>query len=87
MNEISVNNEINEMRSNWTASEIEEILDSKLIDLIYRAQTVHRRFHPEGTVQLVEPAEHQNRGLQGRLQILLPVGLITPKKPASNMNP
>ena len=52
MNEISVNNEINEIRTNWTASEIEEILSSPLIDLIYRAQTVHRAYHPGGKVQL-----------------------------------
>ncbi len=52
MNEISVDTKINEHRTNWSASEIEEIMRSPLIDLIYRAQTVHRAYHPGGKVQL-----------------------------------
>ncbi|MGD9828065.1 MAG: biotin synthase BioB [Hyphomicrobiaceae bacterium] len=39
-------------RHDWTSEEILEILESPLIDLVYRAQTVHRRHHEDNTVQL-----------------------------------
>ncbi len=52
MNEISVKNDINDLRYDWTTSEIEEILSAPLVDLVYRAQSVHRHYHPGGKVQL-----------------------------------
>ncbi|HEY1797787.1 MAG TPA: biotin synthase BioB [Stellaceae bacterium] len=39
------------IRHDWTAAEIEALLTTPLLDLLYRAQTVHRR-HQDGGVQL-----------------------------------
>lgn len=41
-----------EIRTDWTISEIEEIYHSPLLDLIYRAATVHREYHDTGEVQV-----------------------------------
>lgn len=40
------------IRHDWTVPEILEILESPLTELVYRAQTVHRQFHEDNTVQL-----------------------------------
>ncbi|MEM7749293.1 MAG: biotin synthase, partial [Pseudomonadota bacterium] len=40
------------LRHDWTADEILEILQTPLIELVHRAQTVHKQYHPENTVQL-----------------------------------
>lgn len=40
------------IRHDWTTDEIVELLESPLMDLLYKAQTVHKHFHEEGTVQL-----------------------------------
>ncbi len=47
MNEIS-----SEIRHNWTHSQIREIYDTPLIELIYRAATVHRNYHDPLKVQM-----------------------------------
>jgi biotin synthase len=39
------------IRHDWTAAEIEVLLTLPLLDLLYRAQTIHRR-HQDGAVQL-----------------------------------
>lgn len=39
-------------RHDWSADEILEILQSPLITLVHRAQSIHRQWHEEGTVQL-----------------------------------
>ncbi len=39
------------LRHNWTVDEIEELLKLPLLDLVYRAQGIHRRFQDD-TVQL-----------------------------------
>src|ERR1700748_246731 len=39
-------------RNNWTISEIKEIYDTPLLDLIYRAATVHREYNDTGEVQV-----------------------------------
>jgi biotin synthase len=39
-------------RHDWSADEILEILKSPLIALVHRAQSIHRHWHEEGTVQL-----------------------------------
>ncbi len=39
-------------RHDWSADEILAILQSPLIALVHRAQSVHRHWHEEGTVQL-----------------------------------
>ncbi len=41
-----------EVKNNWTLEEISEIYHSPLMELIYRAQTVHREFHETGEVQV-----------------------------------
>src|SRR3954469_12748421 len=38
-------------RHDWSAAEIESIYTAPLIDLVYRAQLVHREFHPPNQVQ------------------------------------
>jgi len=41
-----------EIRTDWTTEEVLEILQSPLLDLVYRAQTIHREHHEDNTVQL-----------------------------------
>jgi biotin synthase len=41
-----------EIRNNWTREEISEIYNSSILDLIYRAATVHREFHTADEVQV-----------------------------------
>ncbi|MDE3213897.1 MAG: biotin synthase BioB [Bacteroidota bacterium] len=41
-----------EIRNNWTREEISEIYHSPLLELIYEAATVHRKFHSTGEVQV-----------------------------------
>ncbi len=40
-----------DIRHDWTVEEIKQILETPLLDLVYRAQTMHRR-HQDDTVQL-----------------------------------
>ncbi len=40
------------IRHDWTVSEVRAIHDTPLMDLLHRAQTVHRAFHESGEVQL-----------------------------------
>ena len=42
----------NMLRNNWALSEIKEIYDTPLLDLIYRAATVHRQYNETGEVQV-----------------------------------
>ena len=39
-------------RYDWTTAEILEILQQPLLDLVYRAQTTHRHYHPQNDIQL-----------------------------------
>ena len=39
-------------RHDWTSSEILDILQQPLLDLVYQAQTVHRQHHPNNQIQL-----------------------------------
>lgn len=41
-----------ELRNNWTKEEITEIYNTPLMELIYRAATVHREYHETGEVQV-----------------------------------
>ncbi|MFU8860720.1 MAG: biotin synthase BioB [Cyclonatronaceae bacterium] len=41
-----------EIRTDWSKSEIEEIYRTPLMELIYRAATVHREYHRTGEVQV-----------------------------------
>lgn len=41
-----------QLRNNWTREEIAEIYNSPVLELIYRAATVHREFHEAGEVQV-----------------------------------
>lgn len=43
---------MSDIRTDWTAEEVQDILESPFLDLMYRAQTVHRKYHEENTVQL-----------------------------------
>lgn len=40
------------IRNNWTIQEIEEIYNLPVLDLIYKAATVHREYHEAGEVQV-----------------------------------
>jgi biotin synthase len=40
------------IRTNWTREEIAEIFHSPILDLVYRAATVHRQFHDPREVQV-----------------------------------
>lgn len=41
-----------DIRTDWTFKEIEEIYHTPLLDLIYTAATVHRKYHDTGEVQV-----------------------------------
>ncbi len=41
-----------EIRHDWTTAEIRALLEAPLMDLLYRAQTVHRAHHQDNAVQL-----------------------------------
>src|SRR5689334_12310438 len=41
-----------EIRHDWTLDEVRELFDAPLLDLVYRAATVHRRHHRAGEVQV-----------------------------------
>jgi biotin synthase len=41
-----------DIRNNWTKQEITEIYNTPVMDLIYRAATVHRQFHDSNEVQV-----------------------------------
>lgn len=41
-----------EIRNNWTREEIAEIYNSPIMDLMYRAATVHREYHTASEVQV-----------------------------------
>jgi len=40
------------IRYNWTTSEILDLLQQPLLDLVYQAQTVHRQYQPANQIQL-----------------------------------
>ncbi|WEK38188.1 MAG: biotin synthase BioB [Candidatus Pseudobacter hemicellulosilyticus] len=40
------------IRTNWTPEEVKEIYDTPLLELIYRAATVHREYNDTGEVQV-----------------------------------
>lgn len=41
-----------EIRNNWTRAEIQEIYDLPVLELVYKAATVHREFHDSREVQV-----------------------------------
>jgi biotin synthase len=43
---------MSDIRNNWTLQEVSEIYHSPLLDLVYRAATVHRSHHVPGEVQV-----------------------------------
>jgi biotin synthase len=43
---------MNSIRNNWTREEISAIFNTPVLDLIYRAATVHRQFHDASEVQV-----------------------------------
>ncbi len=43
---------MNDIRNNWTIEEIKEIYHSPLLELIYRAATIHRKYHSTAEVQV-----------------------------------
>jgi biotin synthase len=80
------------IRHDWTAAEIEALLTTSLLDLLYHAQTVHRR-HQDGAVQLASllsiktggcpedcaycpQSAHYARGTGVGREALMPVGTV-----------
>ena len=49
MNKIYNNNSI--LRHNWTSDEAKSIIDQPLLDLVYKAQTIHRSNFPKNEIQ------------------------------------
>src|SRR6202142_4311575 len=47
---ISLHSDIS-LRFDWTKSEVQSIYRTPLPDLLFRAQTIHRQFHPPDRVQ------------------------------------
>ncbi|TDL28804.1 biotin synthase [Rickenella mellea] len=42
----------NELRHNWTKSQVQQIYDTPLLELVFRAASVHRQFHDPNKIQL-----------------------------------
>jgi biotin synthase-like enzyme len=61
------------IRNNWTISEINEIYHTPLLDLVYRAATVHREFNETGEVQVCTLLSIKTGRMFRRLR-LLPAG-------------
>src|SRR5690349_842381 len=40
------------VRANWTREEVTEIYHQPILDLLFQAQQVHRKFHPANQVQI-----------------------------------
>ena len=43
---------MNQIRNNWTIDEVKEIYNTPLLDLVFRAATVHRKYNDTGEVQV-----------------------------------
>jgi biotin synthase len=43
---------MSEIRHNWTKEEILEIYNKPMMDLLYEAATVHRKYHDPNVVQV-----------------------------------
>lgn len=43
---------MNEMRNDWTVDEVQKIYNSALLDLIFKAATIHRKYNDTGEVQV-----------------------------------
>ena len=43
----------NSLRFDWTKSEVQSIYRTALPDLLFRAQTIHRQFHPPDGINAV----------------------------------
>ena len=59
------------MRHDWDLAEIEALLELPLVDLLWRAQQVHRDAHPDGYhVQLASLLSVKTRRLRRGLRLL-----------------
>jgi len=43
---------VSTVRHDWTTTEILDLLQQPLLELVYQAQTIHRQYHPQGDIQL-----------------------------------
>ena len=43
---------MSDIRYDWTTDEILDLLQLPLLDLVYQAQTVHRRYNDPNSIQL-----------------------------------
>jgi biotin synthase len=48
----AIGNASKDIRHDWSAEEVQDILEAPLMDLLYRAQTVHRQYNEDNSVQL-----------------------------------
>ncbi len=44
--------EVNQIRNDWSIAEVKEIYHRPLLDLVYKAATIHRKFHDPSEVQV-----------------------------------
>ncbi len=51
------------IRNDWSEEEISEIYNTPLMELIYKAATVHREYHETGEVQVLYTTLDKNRWL------------------------
>ena len=59
-----------EIRHDWSLPEVQTLFALPFMDLILRAQRVHRACHAPNTVQMSTLLVHQDRRLPGRLRLL-----------------
>ena len=43
---------MNDIRYDWTKEQIAEIYNTPLLELVYRAATIHRKYHNPNEVQI-----------------------------------
>ena len=67
---------MSETRHNWTKEEVMEIYNRPLMDLLYEAATVHRKYHDPNTVQVSTLLSIKTGGCSEGLRLLLAIGTL-----------
>ena len=73
------------LRHDWSREEAQALYDAPFNDLLFKAQSVHRRHFDPNTVQRSRLLSHQDRRLRRGLRLLQPVGAsrVGPQRHAS----
>ena len=61
---------MNEIRHDWSAEEVRTLYGLPLMELVHKAQTLHRSHHPRRRSAALHPDVHQDRGMRRGLRLL-----------------